>query len=178
MALVLLVTGLVMNVVGVLLGSSRDLSRLVRDTIHRAASTVAHLRARFAAWWRRRVLNRKPETLSGSFEAKVHLNYSADGYAWHGVSDDAALEDTVKALVSRTDTLHDLVDKEREERRAGLKGLGARLDEVSAHFADTASQLEQRIDDFDVRPAGQRAFGAILVGLGTILMFAGGLIGR
>ncbi len=55
-----------------------------------------------------------------------------------------------------------------------------RLSRDSKRLHDTVEDrllaLDQRIDDFDVKPAGQRALGALLVLCGTVLMFAAGLL--
>jgi len=50
------------------------------------------------------------------------------------------------------------------------------VDAVSADARQALTELRDRFDDFAVKPAGQRGFAAVLVIVGSLLMFAEGLL--
>lgn len=65
---------------------------------------------------------------------------------------------------------------ESAERIKDVARLTSRLDEISENLTKTNTQLNEWIDDLDVKHSGQRAGGALLVACGSTLMVIGGLM--
>lgn len=176
--LALLISGLVMNVVGVVLSSSRDLLSLSAALSERLSAMRNTLRSRVNTAWAR--LLRKPQNvqvLSVSGAASATSSASGTVFAWNAVPEDASPEDAIRGLKSRTDSLHEMIRFESQRRSEDIKRLSIRVGQMEVDLASETERLETRIDEFDVEPAGQRATGALLVVLGSLLMFAGGLLG-
>lgn len=178
MGVTLLVIGLLMNVVGVILSSSRDLAGLWIGWT--AAVTAGHrvaygwLRRKWAAITRRRV-DARVQAVSGS--ASASFGGSGTVFVWNTAPDGMDLETAIARFRDRTDNLHDMVSFEATRRAEEDAQLSVRLEELATSLTSSVEALEERVHDFDVKPAGQRAIGALLVVGGTFLMFAGGLVG-
>lgn len=179
MGVTLLVLGLLMNVAGVVLSSSRDLAGLWRTV---GASTLAKWHA--ARGWLRRewaaLTGKKVGTqvrpVSGS-SANISDGSSCSVFAWEPAPDGMDLETAIRRFRNRTDNLNEMISFEGKQRSEGDARLHSRVEKVDKRLTRSVETLEERVDDFDVKPAGQRAVGALLVVGGTILMFTGGLIG-
>ena len=176
MGLALLLTGLTMNVVGVAVGSSRDLQALGASLLGGFGRARRSLRMSINSITRR--LRRQPAPgHSLSVSDAGHVTSSAEGriLAWNPVPDDPLL--AVAVLRERTDNLHELLKSESVQRAETLGSLTSEIAELEAVVGKGLSKMETRIDDFDVKPAGQRALGAVLVIAGTALMAVAGLSG-
>ncbi|NTW29547.1 MAG: hypothetical protein HGA39_09340 [Coriobacteriia bacterium] len=177
MAIAILVLGFVMNVAGVAISSSRDLQWLKVTVLGwaRESRMAAASRLR-AAWSRLRGGKVRPQAISGSASINIATGSWATGFAWNEIPDGLDLGETVKRLQSRTDILLQMCLNESAGRAEAIGQIKAVVSEttesVNARFVD----LDARIHDFDVKPAGQRATGALLVICGSVLMFASGFM--
>lgn len=179
MPLTLLVTGLVMNVVGVAIGSSADLSHLFASGLDRVAQAIRKTDRRLALWWRRVVLRRQGlEVHDASSSVTASAVVLAQGYPWAGVQESDSTAEVLQALTRRTDALRDLVERERQDRTSSLKDIAVELQGIQSSVAEIVVELRGRIDDFTVKSAGRRGFGAFLVIVGSLLMFAGGMLAK
>ncbi len=174
----LLVVGLAMNVVGVALSSLRDLAglwgALAQRLRHYQQRTVARLRA---TWRRLRGIQPQVHYVSGSSGVSVGVSSDAGGITvWNAMSDDLDAEEAIRRLRTRTDSLSERVSIERSQRLEEVARLRERASDLEQEMKLQAQALHIRIDDIDVKPAGQRATGALLVICGSILMFLGGLM--
>jgi hypothetical protein len=61
---------------------------------------------------------------------------------------------------------------EAARRTEEIEQLSSRAGQLERTVESRFGALDARIDDFDVRPAGRRAMGAVLVICGSALMFA------
>lgn len=178
MGAALLVLGLLMNVAGVVLSSSRDLAGLWRAVgaaiLARCHAARGWLRRRWAALTGKRA-DAQVHAVSGS--AGISVGGSGTVFAWNPAPDGMDLETAIKRFRDRTDNLNEMISFEGKQRSEGDARLHSRVEEVDERLTRSVEALEERVDDFDVKPAGQRAIGALLVLGGTILMFTGGLIG-
>lgn len=178
MGVALIVTGLLMNIVGVALSSSRDLKALGRTV----GSVVAARFRRVMSWLRRgwtrlRGLKVDSQVQSVSGSGSVASGAYGTAFAWNPAPDGMDLETAIQRFRDRTDNLHDMVKFESERRVEEDGRISQRLEELATGLAASVAQLEERVDDFDVKPAGQRAIGALLIVCGTILMFVGSFLG-
>ena len=177
MAMALLVVGLVMNAAGIALGSSRDLAALFRSLSGRIRSSLSALAAGVRSVWRRLRGKTPPGNVySVGGIASVSASASGSALVWSGMPDGLSPEEAIGRLVSRTDALREMLAAEAKRHSDDVE----RISGDDRQFREAAEErfraLDERIDDFDVKPAGQRALGALLVLCGTVTMFAGGLL--
>jgi hypothetical protein len=177
MGWILLVAGLVMNATGVAMGSSRDLSRLCRAAGDRIAKRTHAIVSRTRALWAR-IRRREVATQVLSVEGAGHTVFggSATVFAWDAVPDGLEPAQAIARLRSRTDNLHQMIAFESTRRREDVDRLSQEVSSLGVSTESRLTALDSRIDDLDVKPARQRAMGAILVICGSILMFAGAVI--
>jgi len=177
MAVTLLVIGLLMNVSGVALGSSRDLTWFVRrircqlaSVVHAVGSRVRRLRLRLSGQKQQR------RDICVSVNATVTSSVSATGSVWRGVPDGLEPTDAIQRLRDRTDTLYEMLARESARRSEEIQRLTDESQACKHQLESDLATLRSHIDDFDVKPAGMRATGAVLVICGSALMFVAGLI--
>lgn len=180
----LIVVGMTMNIFGVVLGSFRDLSSEARALGRFLTRPGRPQVARVRDFWRR-LRGKAPESHAASVSggASVSVGASGTAFVWYDIPDDLETPQVLDRLKRRTDSLQQMVRHEAAARVEAVDALQARIDALQARIADAQQQSErglssirERIDDIDVKPAGQRAFGALLVILGTALMAIGGLL--
>ena len=169
-------TGLALNVLGVILGSWRDLSNQFARVVH---SIVGSLQ-RFRDWMRRTWLRFRTRGTTQEISAASVLSSSTVGSAsisvWPGLNDDMDIEAQIGALAVRTDTLRDLTGAQAKAQQAETQRLSDNVIKLGAATTDAVDDLRSRLDEIDVRSVGARAFGALLVICGSLLMFVGGLL--
>lgn len=111
MAIAMFVTGLVMNITGVALGSSRDLASLARGIVARVGSLLARVRGWFRLQWSRvRRQHQDAEVLSVSGHGSTTSCGSGTFVAWNPVPDGIDLPTAIERLRSRTDNLYEIVN--------------------------------------------------------------------
>jgi len=178
MAIPLLVVGFVMNVLGVMIGSWRDLAKATTVTRSAVRAATHSVLTRLKALWRRLFGGRASQTFAvlGVADA-VASGGSVSISVWPAIDDALSPEEKVDKLIMRTQTLHELHLRQSEHQVAATNRLTTDLAEVGARLTTSIEHLDQRIYDIDDKPVTQRAFGAVLVLCGTALMFAGGLMG-
>ncbi|ADH86827.1 hypothetical protein [Desulfurivibrio alkaliphilus] len=168
----LFIVGLLMNLTGIVIGSSRDLTKLckrVLETLTMALAWVLRwLRRQWSRIWKRPKRAEGHAVLSGVGVGTFTGSCSA--YSWNSVPEGIDLPAAIERLRARTDTLQHMMKKEEANRVADVAKLFARLDGLTQDLHTETVSLNEKIDDFDVKPAGQRAIGALLVICGTILM--------
>ena len=173
----LLVIGLLLSVAGIVLGSSRDLTALVHLVLAKAHMLFGTVASRVGVWWRR--LRRRPNGTSVSVPLAGGVAGASGGSAyldvWNPVPDDD-LDTAIARLRERDETLRSMIARASSRQREEISRLEREHASLSAALRREVGRLEGRIDDFDVKPAGQRALGALLVVCGTMLMALGGLL--
>ncbi len=175
---ILLAAGLALNVTGICLGSSRDLGTVWSAV---AASTQRML-SRGRSWilltWRR-MLRRPGPSSSGSASISAGVAVASGGtghaWAWNPVPDDDVATAVVR-LRERDETLREMIGHESNRRCEDVRRLESVHSELTSTVREEVQRLNDRIDDFDVKPAGQRGLGAVLVVCGTIMMTVGGIL--
>jgi hypothetical protein len=177
-AIALLTLGCIMNVVGVILGSSRDLV-VLGSAIAEYARSLATSAWQLARRLWMRVLGRKQDAQVLGISGSAHAVSSGKAtlFTWNDIPDDLSVDEVVLRLRSRTDSLRDMLEHERSVRSDVVDRVDARVRDVEAELDTGLKALDARIDDIDVKPAGQRAIGAVLIICGSALMFIGGLLG-
>jgi len=176
-AVTLLVIGLLMNISGVALGSSRDLTwfaRRIRSQLVSAANAVgSRLRQ---LWFRLSGQKQHRKIICGTGNITLTSSVSATASVWRGVPDGVEPAEAIRRLRDRTDTLHDMLASESARRSDEVQRLTRESEELKHQLDSDLATLHSRIDDFDVKPAGMRATGAVLVICGSALMFVAGLM--
>ena len=169
-------TGLALNVVGILLGSWRDLSiqsaRAVRQVTRWASAAWAGL----SRMWPRSHRRGRAQQLQPTSIRSGQAMGSAALMLWPGVTKEMAQDVQISNLAARTDALHDLIKAQAAAQHAQMEQTSVILDKVQAELREDVNGLHERLDDLDVRRAGPRAFGSMLVVCGSVLMTVGGLL--
>lgn len=177
MASGLLIVGLLLNVTGVVVGSSRDLARLLQSILDRSWRLAQRLRSRLAASLRRLFRRPLPTVIaSGACGISVASGGSGTAFVWDSIPDDAELPAVIQSLRLRTDSLRQMLEHDRNQNHAESGRVTDRVNSLAADFERALSEIQERIDDFDTKPSGQRAFGAVLVICGTAMMSVAGFV--